>query len=278
MSDTGVAHAAAEREEDTVVPVASAGSGAAPTRVAHGGRPTLWEWLGMPLFLLVTGGSTYWWISSRELDSIEERVLSRDLLVEKTVEHIQLTAVSTVIVILIAIPLGILLTRRAARGAVPFVLGLANIGQGIPSFGLLAVIFVMFGSLGFTPVVIGLVAYSALPVLRNTMVGLQQVDPTLIKASRGMGMSPATVLRKVELPLAVPVLIAGLRTALILNVGTATLATFFGAGGLGYVVFNGIGLNRDTVLITGVVLVSGLALFVDYLAGMAGRLLAPRGL
>lgn len=256
--------------------VSSAGTTVLLERESH--RPTLMEWLGMPLFLLVIGVGTYLWVNSQELDSIERRGLARDLLVDKTIEHIQLTAVSTLIVIVLAIPLGILLTRRAARGAVPFVLGLANIGQGVPSFGLLAVIYVAFGSLGFTPVVIGLVAYSALPVLRNTMVGLHQVDPSLIKASRGMGMSSAAVLRKVELPLAVPVMIAGLRTALIINVGTATLATFFGAGGLGYVVFNGIGLNRDTVLVTGVVLVSGLALLVSYLAGMAGKLLAPRGL
>lgn len=278
MSDTQSDVAAEEREAEPADELAAAGSGVAPMRSVSGARPTLFEWLGMPLFLLLVGGGTYAWIRGQELDSIEQRQLTSKIIVEKLVEHLQLTAVSTIIVIAIAIPLGIVLTRRAARAAVPVVLAIANIGQGVPSFGLLAVIFVSFGSLGFTPVVVGLVAYSALPVLRNTMVGLQQVDPTLIKASRGMGMSPATVLRRVELPLAVPVMMAGLRTALIINIGTATLATFFGAGGLGYLVFNGIGLNRDTVLVTGVVLVSGLALFVDYLAGMAGRLLAPRGL
>lgn len=244
--------------------------------VSH--RPTLLEWLGMPAFLAAIFAATYLWVSSQDLDSIEQRVLTRDELVERTVQHLQLTGVSTLIVLALAIPLGILLTRRFARAAVPVVLGIANIGQGIPSFGLLAVIYVAFGLLGFTPVVIGLVAYSTLPVLRNTMVGLEQVDASLIKASRGMGMSPMQVLLKVELPLAVPVMIAGLRTALIINVGTATLATFFGAGGLGYVVFNGIQLNRNSVLVVGVVLVSGLALLVSYLAGMAGRLLAPRGL
>lgn len=241
-------------------------------------RPTLLEWLGMPVFLVVLGAATYFWVQSHDLDSIEARVLTSDLLMRRTVEHLKLTGVSTLIVLVLAIPLGILLTRPVARAAVPVVLGLANIGQGIPSFGLLACIYFAFGFLGFTPVVVGLVAYSALPILRNTMVGLQQVDASLIKASRGMGMSPTMVLLKVELPLAVPVMIAGLRTALIINVGTATLATFFGAGGLGYVVFNGIGLNRDTILISGVVLVSGLALLVSYLAGMAGRLLSPRGL
>lgn len=254
-------------------------SGSAPLKVEpSASRSSLLAWVGMPVFLAVVGGSTYAWVQSQDLDTIETRVLTSDQLVGRTIEHLQLTAVSTLIVILIAIPLGILLTRRIARPVVPVVLGLANIGQGIPSLGLLAVIFVAFGQLGFRPVIVGLVAYSTLPILRNTMVGLQQVDRSLVKASRGMGMSATQVLLRVELPLAIPVMIAGIRTALIINVGTATLATFFGAGGLGYVVYNGITLNRTTVLITGVVLVSGLALLVDYLAGAAGRLLAPRGL
>lgn len=137
---------------------------------------------------------------------------------------------------------------------------------------------VVLGTVGFTPVIIGLVAYSTLPILRDTMVGLQQVDRSLIKASRGMGMSPAQVLLRVELPLAVPVMIAGIRTALILNVGTATLATFFADGGLGYIIFNGIQLNRRPVLYTGVIMVSSLALLVDYLGKAAGRLLSPKGL
>lgn len=250
----------------------------APVKVESRSGGSWLTWLGMPIFLALVGGATYLWVGGQDLDTIEERVLTSDQIVGRTIEHLQLTAVSTAIVIAIAIPLGVLLTRRPARPLVPFVLGLANIGQGIPSLGLLAVIFVAFGQLGFTPVIVGLVAYSTLPILRNTMVGLQQVDRSLIKASRGMGMSPMTVLLRVELPLAVPVMIAGIRTALIINVGTATLATFFGAGGLGYIVYNGITLNRNTVLITGVVLVSGLALLVDYLAGAAGRLLSPRGL
>ena len=251
----------------------------APVRIERGShRPSLLEWLGMPMFLAVIGAATYFWVRSQDLDSIETRVLTRDVLVNRTIEHLQLTGVSTLIVLVLAVPLGILLTRQKARAAVPVVLGIANIGQGVPSIGLLAVVYVAFGFLGFTPVVFGLVAYSLLPILRNTMVGLQQIDTSLIKASRGMGLSPTMILLKVELPLAVPVIIAGLRTALIINVGTATLATFFGAGGLGYVVFNGIQLNRDAILISGVVLVSGLALLVSYLAGMAGRLLSPRGL
>lgn len=255
------------------------GSPTAPTaalRPAH--RPTTMEVLGTPILLAVMFGATYLWIQSLDLDTIEARVLRPELLWNRTVEHLQLTVASTLIVLLIAVPLGILASRRSARRIVPFVLGVANIGQGVPSIGLLAVVYALFGLFGFWPVVGGLVAYSALPILRNTMVGLQQVDPTLIKASRGMGLSPLMVLARVELPLAVPVIFAGLRTALVINVGTAALAFLFGAGGLGVVIFNGIQLNRDPVLITGVVLVSGLALLVSYLADMAGRLLSPRGL
>lgn len=261
----------------TDAPVVASGTG--PLKVeTSSARGSVLSWVGMPIFLTVIFTGTYLWVQSQELGGVEQRVLTRDQITSRTIQHLELTAVSTLIVILIAIPLGILLTRRAARPLVPVVLGIANIGQGIPSLGLLAVVFVAFGQLGFTPVVFGLVAYSTLPILRNTMVGLQQVDPSLIKASRGMGMSSLGILLRVELPLAIPVMIAGIRTALIINVGTATLATFFGAGGLGYIVYNGITLNRTTVLITGVVLVSGLALVVDYLAGAVGRLLAPRGL
>lgn len=235
------------------------------------------SWVGMPVFLLVIGIATYLYVSSNELDSIEQRTLNSTQLTASLVEHLKLTAVSTLLVIVIAIPLGILVTRPGARRAVPVILGIGNIGQAIPSFGLITIIVISFG-LGFTPVIIGLVAYSALPILRNTMVGLQQVDPAVIKASRGMGMSTRTVLRQVELPLAVPVMIAGIRTALVLNVGTAALATFFGAGGLGFIIFQGIQLNRNPVLITGVAMTAGLALLVDYLGGVAGRVLSPRGL
>jgi len=246
-------------------------------KAAPRGRSWL-RWFGMPTFLGTVAVVTYAWVHSLELDTIEARVLNPDTLTEKLVEHLQLVAISTAAVIVIAIPAGILLTRPFARRAVPVALAVANGGQAIPSLGLMTIIVFWLGVGTDKPVLIGLVAYSVLPILRNTMVGLQQVDRGLIKASRGMGLSNSMVLRHVELPLAIPVMIAGIRTALVINVGTATLATFFGAGGLGFVIFSGIGLNRTPILITGVVMASGLALLVDYLAGVAGHLLSPRGL
>lgn len=257
--------------------IAAPETGAASAVEPHGKTWGWVTWVGMPLFLIVVGGATYFWIQSLELDSIEQRVLNKEMLTEKLQEHLELVAISTLIVIAVAIPLGIIVTRPFARRAVPIALAVANAGQAIPSLGLITIIVIWQG-IGFWPVIIGLVAYSTLPILRNTMVGLQQVEPSLLQASRGMGMSNLMVLTRVELPLAVPVMIAGIRTALVINVGTATLATFFGAGGLGYIVFQGIGLNRTPVLVTGVVMVSSLALLIDYLAGAAGRLLAPRGL
>ncbi|HWS36517.1 MAG TPA: ABC transporter permease [Actinoplanes sp.] len=235
------------------------------------------RWIGMPIFLTVVGAALWAWVSTLELDSIEQRTLNAGELTARVIEHLQLAAVSTVIVIAVAVPLGILATRRDARFIAPVILMLGNLGQAIPSLGLITLVVLMAG-VGFKSVVFGLVAYSALPILRNTMVGLQQVDQTLVKSARGMGMSPMQTLLRVELPLAVPVVLAGIRTALILNIGTATLATFFGVQALGYVIFQGIQLDRTPVLIVGAVLASGLALLVDYLAGVVEHVLTPRGL
>lgn len=233
--------------------------------------------IGMPLFIVGVLLANYLWVSSLELDSIEMRNLNADNITKLLRQHIVLSLVSTVLVVLIAIPAGIAVTRPAFSKGTPIVLAIGNAGQAIPSLGFITIIVIWFG-VGFWPVIVGLVAYSALPILRNTMVGLQQVDQNVIKAARGMGLSPKQVLARVELPLAVPVMLAGIRTALIINVGTASLAFLYNAGGLGLMIQTGIQLNRDPILITGVVLVASLALTVDYLASVLGRLASPKGL
>ena len=191
--------------------------------------------------------------------------------------------ISTAIVLVTAIPLGILLTRSFARAIAAPVLAVANVGQAVPSIGVLAIFAVLF-SIGINGVIFALVLYSLLSVLRNTMVGLEQVDPSLLEAARGMGMSKLRVLRRVELPLAVPVMLAGIRTALIINVGTATLAVFTlggsdnGANGLGELINSGIRLGSNPVLLAGAVLTAVLALLFDWVAGLVERFLRPRGL
>lgn len=219
----------------------------------------------------------YAYVHGQQLDSIEQRSLGRSYLLGRVLEHVRLTAISTVLVIVIAVPLGVLLTRAGMRRATPFVLAVVNAGQAIPSIGVLVLLALLVG-VGFREAVVALVLYSFLPVLRNTMTGLQRVDRALIDAGRGMGMTKRAVLVRVELPLAVPVMMAGIRTALIINVGTATLATFTNAHGLGDVIDAGLRLDRQPVLITGAVLVAVLALSIDWLAGLAERTLRPRGL
>ena len=240
-------------------------------------RASLMEYVGLPIVLAVVSIGVYYWASSQELDSIERRALDLDGILTAFWKHLTLSFVSTTFVILIAVPLGILLTRPGTRAIVPPILGVANIGQAVPSIGVL-VLLALVWAIGFWPAIVALVAYSTLPVLRNTMVGLQQVDQSTIEAARGMGMTKGAVLRKIELPLAVPVILAGVRTALVVNVGTATLATFINGGGLGDTINSGIRLGRDTVLITGAVLTAVMALTLDWLAGETEHLLRPRGL
>ncbi len=233
--------------------------------------------LTLPLILAGLGLALYLWVANRELDSIERRQLNGEVLVDNLVEHLQLTATASVLVVVLAVSVGIALTRPGMRRVAPPVIAVANVGQATPSIGFL-VLGAIVGGIGFDRVVLALVAYSALPVLRNTMVGLEQVDRSLIEAARGMGMSWRTTLVRVELPLAVPVILAGVRTALVVNVGTATLATFVDGGGLGDTINSGIRLGRDTVLVTGAVLTAMMALLLDWLARGAEDLLRPRGL
>ncbi|NJC73661.1 ABC transporter permease [Planosporangium thailandense] len=240
------------------------------------GAPRIFRHVGLPLGVAVTLLLLYLWVSSRTLDSIERRTLNAEYLRSRTLEHLTLTGFATLLVVVIAIPLGILLSRPRARWVSPAVLGLANLGQATPAIGLLVLLTIKLG-VGFRVAMIGLVAYAVLPVLRNTLVGIQQVDPALIEAARGMGMTRWQVLRRIELKLAVPVILAGLRTALVLSVGVATLATFVNAGGLGDIIVNGIKLQRTPVLVTGSVLTACIAFIVDWIGSLAEDVLRPRG-
>lgn len=237
-------------------------------------RSTVWVVPAIVL-VLVVGITVY--VGSVPLDSSETRSLAPEVIFTSLWQHVQLVVISTVLTIAIGVPLGILLTRSRSKGVGAVVLAAANAGQAVPSIGVLVLLAMIFG-VGFWMAVIALVAYALLPVLRNTMVGIRQVDRALIDAGRGMGMSAREVLFTIELPLAVPVMLAGIRVALILNVGVATLAAFTNAGGLGSIISSGIALNRMPVLIVGSMLTICLALTVDWLAGIAERLLRPRGI
>jgi len=241
-------------------------------------RRSVGSYLFMPIFLALVCAGLYVYVSNQELDTIEARSLNATNILNAIWEHIQLAAVSTVFVVLIAIPLGVVMTRPFTRSFRGVLLTLANIGQAVPTIGLLALLAVAFVFIGFSAAIVGLVAYAVLPVLRNTIVGLGQVDENILEAGRGMGISKFGVLRRIELPLAVPIILAGVRTALVINVGTATLAAYINAGGLGRIIIAGLSTNRITVQITGAVLTAVLALLIDYLAGIAEDVLRPKGL
>jgi osmoprotectant transport system permease protein len=220
---------------------------------------------------------TWLWFRSAQLDAISQNALGGGNVTLRLWQHIELTAISTFFVLIIAIPLGILLTRRGLRRAAPVAMALANIGQATPSIGLLALLVIWMG-VGMKAALIGIIIYAVLPVLANTITGLRGNDPTLLEAARGIGMSPIGILTRVELPLAVPLILAGVRTALVLNIGTATLATFGGGGGLGDLISAGITNHRMPVLVLGAILTVTLALLVDWLASLAELVLKPRGL
>ncbi|GGX97712.1 ABC transporter permease [Streptomyces fructofermentans] len=231
----------------------------------------------LPALLVVVLLATWLWFRQAELDPISENALSNGQVWKALRQQIELTVISTFFVLIIAIPLGILLTRPAYRRAAPAAMAVANVGQATPAIGLLALLVIWLG-IGEKAALIGIIAYAVLPVLSNTIAGLKANDPTLLEAARGIGMSSSGVLTRVELPLAVPLILAGVRTALVLNVGTATLATFGGGGGLGVLITTGITTQRMPVLILGSILTIALALLVDWLASLAELLLRPRGL
>ncbi|MEU6744128.1 ABC transporter permease [Streptosporangium sandarakinum] len=219
----------------------------------------------------------YVWVGAQDLDSIERRSLNRSVILAKAVEHLEMALAATALVVVIAIPLGIVASRSRNRVVTPVILTAANLGQAVPCVGILVLCTFLMG-VGFQTALVGLVAYSVLPVLRNTMVGIQQVDPALVEAARGMGMTRGQVLRRVELRLAVPAILAGLRTALVLAVGVATLGAFVAAGGFGELIVNGLKLNRMPVTVVGGVLTACIAFLIDWLGAIAEDMLKPRGL
>ncbi|MFJ9961965.1 ABC transporter permease [Streptomyces avermitilis] len=260
-----------EQEED--------GAEAAPTPPAEPRTARLtWQKLTvLPTVITALLLATWLWFQQARLDPLSENALANGQVSKALWQHIQLTAISTFFVLIIAIPLGILLTRRAFRKATPIAMTIANMGQATPAIGLLALLVIWLGT-GPKAALIGIIIYAILPVLANTIAGLKANDPTVLEAARGIGMSSAGVLTRIELPLAVPLILAGVRTALVLNVGTATLATFGGGGGLGVLITTGITNQRMPVLVLGSILTVSLALLVDWLASLAEVLLRPRGL
>lgn len=179
-------------------------------------------------------------------------------------EHILLVGVGILLALLVGIPLGILCTKSERIESI--IITIANLIQVIPSLALLAILMIIFG-LGFKTVVICLFLYSLLPIIRNTAVGLKEVDKESIEAGAGMGMTPLQLLYKVKFPLSLPFVLAGLRIAAVIAVGIATLAPFIGGEGLGREIISGINLRSSNKIYGGAIIAALLAVIVDYFLG-----------
>jgi osmoprotectant transport system permease protein len=192
-----------------------------------------------------------------------------------TERHLWLTGVAVLASVLIGLPLGIIVSRRPLLAGAA--LSTAGVLQTIPSIALLAFMLPVFG-IGVAPAIAALFLYGLLPILRNTVAGLRSIDGQLIEVGRGLGMRPRDLLWRVELPLAAPVILAGIRTAAVINIGTATLAAFIGAGGLGDPIVTGLTVTDTNLVLSGALPAAALALVVD--AALAGveRKATPRGL
>lgn len=238
--------------------------------------------VALPLVILAFELGVYLYISNTHVESrvqqaIEAALLSHAALQTALLRHVELCAVAFAITLAAGLPLSIALFYSPRLVRVP-VLAIASLGQAIPSIAVLVLASTFIG-LGIVPTVLALVLYALLPLLRNTLVGLEGVDPAVVDAARGVGMTALQCLCRVQLPLASPVIMAGLRTSLVLIVGTATLGNFIGGGGLGDIIAEGIGASPSIgprIVLAGAAMAAGLALLADWLMSLLTRVVVPR--
>ena len=198
-----------------------------------------------------------------------------------TGQHLMMTAIGSGIAILIGISVGIYISRENRKLLASTVVNLCEILLTIPSLALYGILIPILASIhvpciGIIPAIIALFLYGLLPIVENTYIGIKEVDPAIIEVARGMGMSPRGVLDKVKLPLAFPVIMAGIRNTIVMNIGIAALAVFVGAGGLGMPIFRGIRNMRIDLVLTGAIFAAALGVTLDILLGLAQRIINAR--
>ncbi|WP_442601279.1 ABC transporter permease [Paenibacillus sp. KN14-4R] len=196
--------------------------------------------------------------------SLQER--SADI-VKAVGEHIYISGLSVLFGILVAVPIGIMLAGNRLKWVNSTVFTIANLLQTIPSLALLAILIPLLG-IGTWPAIFALFLYSLMPLMRNTFAGFEAVDPSLVEAAKGMGYSAQQRLFRIQLPLAFPYIMAGIRTTTVYIISWTTLATLIGAGGLGQLIFSGMGVNKKELIIVGALLAVILALITDFLLGL----------
>ena len=196
-------------------------------------------------------------------------------LFEKSIEHFAISMISLGIGILIAVPIGLLLAKNKKLSNV--VLTTAGVLQTVPTIALLALMIPLFG-VGKTPAIIALSVYILLPILNNTVIGVQNIDANVKEAAKSMGMTDFQMLKTIDLPLALPLIMSGIRLASVNVISWATLASYIGAGGLGDFVFNGLNLYDPLMIVSAAVLVTAIALIADFLLSIVEKKTIPKGL
>ncbi|KUO70512.1 MAG: ABC transporter permease [Clostridia bacterium BRH_c25] len=218
----------------------------------------------LPVLLLALAIGFSYFVVQFPQDKVVERFVSYKKIMQLSRQHIYMVLVSSGLAIATSVPLGIFITRPKYKRIAPKVIDIVNIGQTIPSLAVVA-LFVGFLGIGARTAIFALWIYSLLPILNNTLAGILEVDPSIIESAKGMGMTPSRILARVELPLALPIIIAGIRTAITINIGSAILAAFIGAGGLGDFIIAGNNVNRWQILVLGASLPAFMAILADHL-------------
>src|SRR5690625_4785503 len=216
----------------------------------------------------------YWVIKNNMLIHIYEEPNKFFTLLK---QHLTIVLISGLTAILTSIPLGIMLTRPRFRKLQWLFINIVNLGQTIPSLAVLALVMGFLG-IGMKSAIVALYLFSLLPILQNTIAGIDSIDEKMIDAARGMGLTPGQILWKIELPQASYSIFAGIRTALVINIGTAALAYLIGGGGLGVWIFTGIQLFDNSFLLSGAIPLTILAITVDYLCKGLEFLIVPKGI
>lgn len=191
------------------------------------------------------------------------------------IQHIELTIIAVLIAIAIGVPLGILITK--VKNLAMIVIGMANIVQAVPSLALLGFLIPVLG-IGSLPAITMVFLYSLLPIIKNTYTGLTNINSDILEAGRGMGMTEGQLLRMVQIPLALPVIMAGIRISAVTAVGLMTIAAFIGAGGLGYMIFTGIQMVNTNMILSGAIPAAVLALLMDIIIGRIEKFVTPKGI
>jgi osmoprotectant transport system permease protein len=195
-------------------------------------------------------------------------------IIKLTGEHMKITGVAVILAIIVGVPLGIYITKNKKISNT--VLNTANIFQTLPSLALFGLIIPFMG-IGFKPAIFVLFLYALLPIIKNTYIGINSIEPSIIEAGRGMGMTKAQILTMVEIPLALPIIMGGIRISTVINIGTATIAALIGAGGLGDFIFKGISMGNNNMILGGAVPTALLAISVDFILGIIENKLTPQG-